>query len=311
MDPHSADTADYRRGTVFGLTVAEIFILLLFLLLIMLATFEEDATTQHATTEAELDAAKGKLRELEPWIAATRQFETPEEIVTLTRARDDAERETQQHKEAAERHKESAERHKKEADRLQEVVNEALAGDDAAQRILNDARAATEQAEQRAEAAERNADQAREDLRVLRTKGHNPPCWYERVPDGKGGTRERPHYTFNIAVFAQHIVLRRAATPPGGATDDNGGSYAAEATMLGLDGLPYDQPLDDRAFLRALQPVHDAGKNRQVRTYPCIFWTRVWDRTPDDAKSRWQRAHDRIIEGMFGAYTVRNDPWNP
>ena len=65
----------------------------------------------------------------------------------------------------------------------------------------------------------------------LRAKGQNP-----------GGFRERAEYIFNIGVFADHFILRRAETPPGGAKDDNGGTYAAEAERLTLDGLPYTEP---------------------------------------------------------------------
>ncbi|MCY3837159.1 MAG: hypothetical protein OXH09_00630 [Gammaproteobacteria bacterium] len=46
-----------------------------------------------------------------------------------------------------------------------------------------------------------------------------------------------------------------------------------------------------------------------MRSYSCVFWVRVWDLTSRHAKARWQQAHDKLIEGMFGAYTVRSDPW--
>ena len=276
---------------MFGLTVAEIFILLLFMLLLLLAIADKDDEEQHASTRAELESVKGELNELAPWKPVTRMFETPDEIITLRRAKDVAEREAQQQKELA------------------DALRGAVEGGPNAHRMIEEAVAAKQQAEEIAQDAVRDASEAREELRVLRTKGQNPPCWYRQVDDGKGGVRERPHYTFDVGVYADHLILRSAKTPPGGAVDDNGGSYAAEAEQLGLADLPYGQPLADTTFVRALQRIHDAGKNKQVRTYPCIFWTRVWDLTPPDAKARWQRAHDRIIEGMFGAYTVRDDPW--
>ena len=289
MDSDTESATHYRRGTMFGLTVAEIFILLLFLLLLLLAFADKD----DGDKRTELERVKNELNELQSWKPVARMFETPEEVVTLKRAKDSAEREAQQHKELA--------------DALRNAAN----SDAAAERVVEEAVAAKQRAEEQAEEAARDAAEAREELRVLRTKGQNPPCWYRQVDDGKGGVRERPYYTFDVGVYADHMVLRRAATPPGGAADDNGGSYAAEADRLDLGNLPYGQPLDDNTFIRTLQPVHDAGKNKLVRTYSCIFWTRVWDLTPPDAKARWQRAHDRILEGMFGAYTVRDDPWSP
>ena len=144
---------------------------------------------------------------------------------------------------------------------------------------------------------------------MLREKGHNPPCWYRRVPDSKGGMREQAYYIFNVAVFDDNMIVRRVETPPGGATDDGGSSYTAEAAGLGLDDILYGKPLDDVALIQNLQPIHDAGKNARVRSYSCIFWVRVWDETSAGAKKRWKSAHDGILESLFGAYTVKNDPW--
>lgn len=293
MDADTESTTHYRHGTMFGLTVAEIFILLLFLLLLLLAVVDRDAEEQRASTQTELERAKGELEDLEPWKPVARMFETPEEVVTLRRARDEAERQA---------------RHNQE---LVDALRSATDGATTARRMVEEAVAARQHAEHRADAALRDAAEARQELHVLRTKGHNPPCWYERVDDGNGGLRERPYYTFDVGVFADHLILRRAETPPGGAGDDGEGSYAVEAERLRLADLPYDRPLANHQFVRALQPVHDAGRNKRVRTYSCVFWMRVWDLTPPDAKARWQHAHDRIIEGMFGAYTVRDDPWSP
>ena len=290
---------------MFGLTVAEIFILLLFLLLILLATFEEDAAEEREKTRADLADATTKLQELEPWEPVVREFETPAEVVTLRRARDDAVR--------------AVERHKREAEALRAVVD-GVDGAETLQEAIEEARAAEREAEDRVAEAERRAEQTvaaaeretaaiRRDMHVLRTKGQKPPCWYRIVPDGENGFRERAEYIFNIAVFADHFILRRAETPAGGAKNDNGGTYAVEAQRLELDSLPYDQPLGDARLRQLLRGVRDAGKNRQIRTYPCQFTVRVWDKTPPDAKGRWQDAHDGILEGLFGTYRVQDDPW--
>ena len=74
--------------------------------------------------------------------------------------------------------------------------------------------------------------------------------------------------------------------------------------------MPYDTELSDQQVVHLLSPIHRAGKDRKVRSYSCIFWVRVWDMTPPDAKVRWKRAHDSILEGMFGAYTVADRSWN-
>lgn len=271
--------ADYRRGTVLGLTIAEIFILLLFLILVaFLALVQNWEREREAAGPTEL---RDQLAALDAWKPVVEEFKTPTEVFTLKRQKERAERAAQMH------------------EKQTEALRQVLAKDDQA----------AAEAVRMAQAAERRAAEATEELRVSRTKGHNPPCWYQVVPDSHDGTREKPYYTFNLGVFDDAIIVRRADTPPGGATDDNGGSFAGEAASLGLDTIPYDVPLNEPRVVAHLQPIHEAGKAKRVRSYSCVFWVRVWDLTSSHAKARWQYAHDNLIEGLFGAYTVRDDPW--
>ena len=268
----AATDAAYRRGTVLGLTVAEVFILLLFLVLIALLALVRD-------WQAERDA-------LQAWRGVMEEFEAPQEIATL-----------RQRKEAAER---ASEHHRKRVDMLESVLDTAGSAEVAA--VLEAALA-------EAERASDEARQAKRELHVLRAKGQNPPCWYQTVPTPEGGAREKPYYTFNVAVFDDGMVVRRVPTPSGGASDDGDSMFADEAERLNLDALPYDRPLGDQTFLDSFQPVVEAARNGNVRTYPCIFWVRVWDQTSPTAKERWQRAHDATIESLFGTYHVKDDPW--
>lgn len=235
--------AAYRRGTVLGLTIAEVFILLLFLILIVLFALVRDR----------LEQAERADERLRIWQPVIEEFKAPEEIETLRRQK--------------------------------------------------------ETAEATAERARGEALKAKRELSLLRKKGLNPPCWYQVVSTATGGSRERPHYTFNIAVFDDSVIVLPAQTPPGGAIDDSDATYAQEAQALELASLPYGERLDDSAFDASFKRIAQAGKSKGVRSYSCIFWVRVWDRTSPDAKRRWQRAHDQIIEGLFGAYHVKDDPW--
>ena len=146
------------------------------------------------------------------------------------------------------------------------------------------------------------------DLAERERGGQNTPCWYEiRVNERK--TYRKPHYLLNIAIFDDAMIIRPRPFPEGAAADDGGEPYAMEAQRLPLAGIPYGEPLDDRTLRRYLKPIHDLGKAAKVRTYPCIFWVAVWDETSEGAKARWQQAHDRVLEGLFGTYTFRDVPW--
>ena len=262
----------YRQGTVLGLTVAETFILFTFLLLIaMLGLVQED--------EPLPDPDTGN---------APRVWVRPEKIETLVNSAEQArkaEEEAEQVRTAAEHEREQA--HEK----------------------AEETRKAQEQAEQARAVAERERDQARNDLALMRRKGENPPCWYQVVNAGEEKTREKPHYVFNVAICEDSIVLDPRTVPPGGAFDDGDGLYADEWKRLHIEELPYGRALSDNEFNEAVSDLVALGRNRQVRTYECVFSVKVWDKTPDEAKKRWKDAHDGVIERSFSAYTVRDDEW--
>ena len=280
--------ADYRRGTVLGLTVAEVFILLLFLLLLALLLLVGDWQTKREDEARERQQLNDRLAALEQqqdkWQPVMETFETPEEIVTLRQQKNDAARDV-------------------------EVLREVLAQSDEATQAAAQQAEARREAEKELAATKQEMQETQRQLNVLRAKGENPPCWYRTVPDAKRGTREKPLYAINVAVFDNHMILHRPEPPTGGATDDGNATYAEEAARLPFAAIPYGQPLADAQIVSHLQPLSAAGKEEQVRTYACIFWLRVWDKTSADAKERWKQAHDGILEGMFGAYTVREDAW--
>ena len=161
---------------------------------------------------------------------------------------------------------------------------------------------------QEREQAEQRVSQLSDELRVLK-KGQNPPCWYELVPDGEDGEREKSLYAFDIGVFDKHMVIRRREPPPGGAFDDDGTTYAEEWNDLLMSEIAYDVPLSNQELLAQLQRIHDSGKQREVRSYSCVFSVRVWDETSSGAKQRWQQAHDRTLEWLFGTFRVQDEPW--
>jgi len=288
--------ADYRRGTVLGLTIAEIFILLLFLLLLALLAMvrevrdKEAAANEHAKelTKAQTQLAEVQ-KQLNPWRGVIEKFKAPEEVVTLSAQKEAAERERDYYQQQAEA--------------LQELVDENK--DSREEKLLDEA----QQARKERDEAQRELRENQRQLDLLRKKGEDPPCWYQTVADAKQGTREKPLYTLNVGVFDDYMILRRRPPPPGGATDDGDATYAEEAKGLNLEALPYGEPLDDEAAARHLRPLHEAGETESVRSYACKFWLYVWDMTSPDAKERWKRAHDQILEGMFGTYTVKDEPW--
>ena len=195
----------YRRGAVLGLTVAETFILLTFLLLIALLDFVH---------QDESPPEPGTGRPPRVWVP-------PDEIETLVNAADQARRaqeEAEQARAAAERERDQAHEKAEEARRAQEEAEQARAAAererDQAHGKAEEARKAQEEAQQARAAAERQRDEAQRDLALLRRKGKNPPCWYQIVSAGAGKTREKSYYAFNVAIYER----RRRTGPENGAT---------------------------------------------------------------------------------------------
>ena len=297
-----AQETEYRRGVILGLTLAEVFILIVFLLLLMLMLLDEHWRGKDREWRTERAALKSDIYQIEEslpfeWPEDLDEPKNREEIVTMMRQLKDAEAII-----------EKAERLVAMEDQL-ETWNDVLKDFESPEEVndlLNDLQTRTEELKSQ----EVQATGYKEQLRILMTKGINPPCWYQIVHDPEsGGTREKPYYTLSVGVFDKYMVLRPVPAPQGGAIDDGGVSYRTEAELLRIDKLPYGTELSDSEFETHLAPFFEAGRSKRIRTYPCIFWVKVWDNTSIDAKKRWQRAHDGVIEGMFGAYTVQNEPW--
>ena len=301
-------TAGYRKGTVLGLTIAEIFILLIFLLLLTTLALNSQWNEEKKGYEEKLtELLSGNTDE---------RFITPEQIETLYVQMTEVEQARDRYQEALalehESRKEAEEALVQEHESRREA-EEALAQEHESRKEAEEALAQEHESRREAEEAlaleHESRKEAEEALDVLRRKGENPPCWYEIVATGDGNIRERTHYLFNVALFDTGLVMAPSPVPSGAATDDGGPPYAEEARRLGVADLPYGKYLSDEAFTKHLKPLVERGKQSKVRTYSCVFFIRVWDKTSPGAKGRWKQAHDRILEGMFGTYDVRDDPW--
>lgn len=293
----SAATADaeYRRGSILGLTVAEIFILLLFLLLLVFLALNENWITRGGTLDEELDQLRQQLtvkdEKLSEWQGVIEKFQTPQEVRTLVSKMTEANRREEKYRYQIEVFQETLNKNNSEAHKEVITLHEQNSN-----------------LQQKMEVAQQNYKQIKEELRVVREKGNNPPCWYKAVPADKGGMRERPYYTFHMAVFDDAIIVRRVLVPPGNAADDNGPLYTVEAEQLGLADMPYETALSNESLIEYMKPFHDAGKNARVRSYSCTFFVKVWDETSTHNKKRWKDAH-RALEDLFGTYIVQNDLW--
>ena len=289
----------YRRGTILGLTIAEVFILLVFLLLLTLLLF----MSQWEKTRKHIDAADEEIAKLQDQLGIL----APEEVETL---HDRAER---MYEAEAERNDliEKNERLEAELRRANEILEADERDIDLIEKLqdrIEDAKKENMENEEELVKLRKELQETRRYLRIHK-KGESPPCWYNLKKIENGETREQHVFLLDIAVLDNAMIILPRRPPEGAALDDGGEPYSIEARRLPLADIPYGEPLKDEALREYLQPIYDMGKAAEVRTYPCKFSVLVWDKTSSGAKARWQKAHDEILEGLFGTVRVKNDPW--
>ena len=305
----------YRRGAVLGLTIAEIFILLVFLMLLAL-----------------MGVNRYWGKKIDPWKEIMAKA-TPGEVEEALRHPDDIRGEIK-------RLEEQIEELEKQKKKLQERIRtlEDREGEtgkllDQANKKLREVNRALAEREKALADAEREIETLTTENQKLRErnsvlqgeissldnririigKGITPPCWYQLIeetnPITKANWREKPYYLFDIAIREDHMEVQRLPIPEGSAADDGGAPYAEEAKTLALDTIPYGTPMTDTEMRSFMRTLYEKGKASQVRTYSCIFYVRVWDETPPGAKERWKQTHDGVLEQLFGTHQVRGVSW--
>ena len=265
----------HRRGTIFGLTIAEILILILFIILLLFLVY-----TTHTDEE---------------------QTELNEELASMTRERDNYHnmyRSTFAENEIL----------TEEIQKLQAIFDEA-GGRENFGNYVEQLKDAVKDAEEQRQLIQSAHDHLENEYLMLVRKGENPPCWYTTVRLENNETREKPLYIFDIGVYDEFIDVRPRDLPKSRAGDDGGLPYVEEYESFGLGEIPFATRMSDNDVLRYLQPLHILGKNSKVRSYSCVFFVSVWDKTSPDAKTRWKHAHEQVLEGLFGTYLVQEDPW--
>ena len=306
----------YRRGSVLGLTIAEIFILLVFLMLLALMGVNrhwaektegwEDIMEQNSPEEVETalghpDTLREEILGLKDQI----QSLIKEKVKLQKRIRVLVDREG----ETGVRLDEANEK-LREMDQALAERDETLAQ---SQRKIEALKTETQVLSDSMTALNSQVASLDNKIRII-GKGITPPCWYQQVEETnritKANFREKPYYLFDIAIRDDHMEVQRLPIPEGGAKDDGGLSYVEEAKGLELDAIPYAFPLTDMEVRSFMRPLFEKAKASQVRTYSCIFYVRVWDETAPGAKERWKQAHDGVLEQLFGTHQVRGTSWN-
>ena len=289
-----ADIEAYRKGMTLGLTMAEILILLLFILLLTIYTsdiIKEVPKEPGMNSQSELTAADGK--------PVTTRTEQPEKIQKSELTAADGKPITTRTEQPKE---------------IQKIIreNESLKKENA--KIKEENTIASELIQNTkitlSEAQQKNSDYRSENTKLrnelYESKGIDPPCWYQLTTrDNK--RYERPHFLLDVAVYDYYLKIRPRETPIGRAEKDLT-TYAEEYQNLQLDWLNTEKRISMQELEEIAEPIWHMGKNKQIRTYPCVFYVKVWDKTSPTAKERWKEGEDSIKQ-WFYTLRIKNDSW--
>lgn len=321
------ESGTYRRGLTLGLTMAEIFMLLLFLLLLAFLVLSKEheqvrvTLEERATLPSEVERLKRENVELEKENTITKNLleESKQNLIEAEKSLENERRELPKEIQELVEQVESLENDltvsKTEISKLREQVYEDEAQIES---LESDLTTAKEESVNNAGQLEKIREENMELQKQLRyaKKGERPPCWYT-VEVGKRKWHEMPEYLLDVAVHdGDNLVVRlNYKVPlPGYAIDENGlrapTSYEEEYANLPLgDLMPGNEKsisLED--FEAFAKPMLNMGQNKEIRKYACLFYVKIWDLTSATSKEHYQHVRRKIQE-FFGSYEVREDPW--
>ena len=305
----------YKRGIILGLTMAEIFLLLLFSLLLVLAARSIDQTkqiTEKNKTVAELEllidtvsqndtASMAKelerLEELDQLIARLVELLNIDENATASELKDQLFEKTSKLNDVAEIIENAGfppglEELEIDLGEARELVDADRAPKDTTSEIEKNA-GELENVKEELENVKEELENVKEALiqkdgqianleRITASLGkgtEKPACYADKT--GK------PLYIYDAELTSEGIIVRHSETP----------SWA-KARQLPINDIPYGKNLDPHEFLREAKPIFQWSEDNG-----CIFFVRAYDLTGPTEKKLYKR-HTRFLGQRFYKYEV-------
>ena len=313
----------YRRGFVLGISLAELFIILVFLLLMTMmgyATSENDERVEYADSLQTTDELKDKLA-----VAEERVQQLESAIVDNNTDINDLIVQIKQIKAEANELKDKlavAEGRAQQAEsRLESAImdnNDLIVAKD---KEIKQITAERDRLQDRLTTAESFAEIGKQIQQIAQEKGMSPdeliakikkgemdrlgqdsPCWYSMAKRLNGEDYERPLYVFDIRISDDSIFVKDVPV--------SAPEHKKQKEALKFNRTALNRELNYKEFEPAFLPFKAAGENKKIRyDRRCTFYVRVWDATSDTNKLGYKQAHNVIVQGVFITYEVKEDSW--
>lgn len=286
----------YRRGLVLGFSLAELFLILVFLLLLLGTA----VSTIYIKTQEELDNAKQTIKtitnednEFTDTIttvdrALGENIITPEDIEDLIEGKKTSQEEksegdgltTEEREEIVEKREEAVEEREIVVDKREESVKKR--------------EEAVENREEVVEEWEESVEKREEKIALL-DKGQHPPCWYVLVSDStkETGYREEHIRIYDVKITDDKFVVRKKDN-----SEIENLEQGETRHLPTINDSAFNRELTESEFLNIFRPLFNVGRNKKIHEYPCNFMADVYDFTSKDNKQGWQK-NLRIVKGLF------------
>lgn len=304
----------YRRGLILGLSLAELFLILIFLLLLVALGAVQNLEERNQETEEKLQEAEEQLRETEEQLQKAEK-EKKELQDSLTAIHEAIGREITVEefgrlvKQVEERH-ELIEKNQKLSDQLAEAQEKIDQADKVAE-ILKENSIAPEDIEkilEDKESAENQLNEAREEIakrdQVINEyakKGQDPPCWFTNVSDNDevDGIRQRHVKIFDVLITDTAFIVRWHDNSQIDAIDKGN-----EDALPHVEASFMNRGLNAEEFRSAFSKFNNAGKAKTIQSYRCRFMVDVFDATSPDNKIGYKH-NLGVVESLFYKYEER------
>jgi hypothetical protein len=320
----------YRRGLVLGLSLAEVFLILLFLLLLA-------AIGLTSSLQEELNDTENKRQELQDSLDAFREVIgnkiTVEEFTRLQKnaaARQKLIRENQalsdqlaaaekalakvndvievlkknnikpgDLKNIIEGKDTLAEALSKKAS-IEEKLKEIQLDMDKLKKQLMDEQIKTELAKSKLAESQKKVTDIAKILDSITDKGRSPPCWFRLVADKKSGPnskRQKDVKIFDVQIEDDgfYVIKHNNKNTPNPIDFGNEGGLPTYPEKL------FNKKLSAKKFKYGFNAFFLAGEANKIQPYKCAFTVDLYDNTSETNKKGYKR-NKKIVEGMFVTY---------
>lgn len=130
-------------------------------------------------------------------------------------------------------------------------------------------------------------------------KGENPPCWFRNDKN-----RQRHVKLFDIKIQDDGLVVR---VHDNSAYQKSEVNYGKLEALPSLNGINFDILYNRNTFLNNFKPYKEAGEQSLIQSYKCSFTVDVFDATSKENKAGY-KFYMGTIKQLFSVY-LENDQW--